>query len=120
MWGPFGQAVDEALWAFHKIYNPKEKAWTVSGMGAYGARSGAFSVLMPLKPPYKKATIMVGGGTLGSSPGSYVANDFTEFVTVQDGTSTSVEGPPLTTPRWYSSGVLLPDGNVVALSGAES
>jgi hypothetical protein len=119
MWGPFGQAVDEALWAFHKIYDPKEKTWTVSGMGSYGARSGSFSVLMPLKPPYKEATILVGGGTLGSSPGSYVANDFTEFVTVKDGASSSVEGPPLTTRRWYSSGVLLPDGNVVAVSGAD-
>jgi hypothetical protein len=119
MWGPFGQSVDEALWAFHKSYDPKEKVWTMGGMGPYGARSGAFSVLMPLTPPYKKADILVGGGTLGSSPGSYLANDLTEIITVEDGTSTSVQGPALNNPRWYSSGVLLPDGNVVALSGAD-
>ncbi|MGH2735707.1 MAG: galactose oxidase-like domain-containing protein [Actinomycetota bacterium] len=119
MWGPFGQAVDEALWAIHKSYDPKKKTWTPSGIGSYGARSGAFSVLLPLKPPYKTAEILVGGGTLGSSPGSYVANDLTEVITVKDGSSTSEAGPSLTTPRWYSSGVLLPDGNVVALSGAD-
>jgi hypothetical protein len=119
MWGPFGQAVDEALWAVHKAYDPKQNAWTPTGLGAYGARSGAFSVLLPLEPPYKSARILVGGGTLGSSPGSYVANDFTEIITVKDGSSASESGPSLTTPRWYSSGVLLPDGNVVALSGAD-
>jgi hypothetical protein len=119
MWGPFGQSVDEALWAIHKAYDPKKKSWTTYGMGPYGARSGAFSILMPLKPPYEKASILVGGGTLGSSPGSYIANDLTEMITVDKNGSSSRQGPPLTTPRWYSSGVLLPDGNVVALSGAD-
>jgi hypothetical protein len=119
MWGPFGQSVDEALWAFHKAFDPKEKTWTTYGMGPYGARSGAFSILLPLKPPYKKAKILVGGGTLGSSPGSYVANDLTEIITAEKGSSSGEEGPRLTTPRWYSSGVLLPDGDVVALSGAD-
>jgi hypothetical protein len=119
MWGPFGQAVDEALWAMHRIYDPKKKTWTTAGIGSYGARSGAFSILMPLKAPYKDAEILIAGGTLGSSPGSYVANNFTEIVTVKDGASTSVQGPALNNRRWYSSGVLLPDGNVVALSGAD-
>jgi hypothetical protein len=119
MWGPFGQAVDEALWAVQKAYDPKEKTWTTYGMGPYGARSGAFSILMPLKPPYKKAEILVGGGTLGSSPGSYIANSFTELITVDEESASSEPGPSLTTPRWYSSGVLLPDGEVVAVSGAD-
>lgn len=119
MWGPFGQAVDEALWAIHRTYDPAKSTWTTAGMGSYGARSGAFSILMPLKPPYKKAQVLIGGGTLGSSPGSYVANSFTEIVTVKKGTSTSEQGPDLNNRRWYSSGVLLPDGNVVALSGAD-
>ena len=119
MWGPFGQAVDEALWAFHRTFDPKKDTWTTAGMGSYGARSGAFSVLMPLKAPYKKAEVLIGGGTLGSSPGSYVANNLTEIVTVKNGSSSSVQGPPLNNRRWYSSGVLLPDGDVVALSGAD-
>ncbi|HEU4480347.1 MAG TPA: hypothetical protein VFS18_00555, partial [Actinomycetota bacterium] len=119
MWGPFGQAIDEALWGIQKAYDPKKKTWTTYGMGSYGARSGAFSTLMPLKPPYDKAQILVAGGTLGSSPGSYVATDLTETITVKGGSASSVQGPPLNNRRWYSSGVLLPDGNVVALSGAD-
>lgn len=118
MWGPFGQSVDEALWAIHKAYDPKKETWTTYGMGPYGARSGAFSILLPLKPPYKEARILVGGGTLGSSPGSYVANAFTEIITVDGETSSSEAGPELNNARWYSSGVLLPDGDVLALSGA--
>lgn len=119
MWGPFGQAVDEAMWAMHRTYNPKKRAWTTAGMGTYGARSGAFSILLPLKAPYKSAKVLIGGGTLGSSPGSYIANNFTEIVTVKKGASSSEEGPALNNRRWYSSGVLLPDGDVVALSGAD-
>ena len=119
MWGPFGQAVDEALWAVHRTYDPKKKTWTTAGMGSYGARSGAFSLLLPLRPPYKSARVLVGGGTLGSSPGSYVANNFTEIITVTNGSSTSEQGPELNNRRWYSSGVLLPSGDVVALSGAD-
>ena len=118
MWGPFGQAVDEALWAMHKAYDPKKKVWTTYGMGPYGARSGAFSVLLPLRPPYKQAQILVGGGTLGSSPGSYVANNFSEIITVGKDGSESAETAQMTTPRWYSSSVLLPSGEVIALSGA--
>lgn len=119
MWGPFGQAVDEALWALHKAYNPKKKSWATYGIGTYGARSGAFSVLLPLRPPYEKARILVGGGTLGSSPGSYVANNFSEIITVAKRSSSSRQTAPMTTPRWYSSGVLLPNGHVVAVSGAD-
>ena len=119
MWGPFGQAYDEALWTSHKIYDPEANAWTTSGMGAYGARSGALSVMLPLKPPYKKARFLIAGGTIGTSPGSYLANDLTEIVTVEDGLSTSVPKEPMNNPRWYSSGVLLPTGKVLAVSGAD-
>jgi hypothetical protein len=119
MWGPFGQAYDEALWMSHKIYDPRENTWVTSGSGSYGARSGAFSVMLPLKPPYKKARILVGGGTLGSSPGSYVATDLSEIITVKNGISTSVPTEPMNNPRWYSSGVLLPTGRVLAFSGAD-
>ena len=117
MWGPFGQAADEALWHIQKAYNPKENAWAPTGVGSFGARSGAFSVLLPLKPPYKEARVLVAGGTLGTSPGTYVAHNLTEIVTVKDGVSESVQGPSLNNPRWFSSGVLLPGGDVVALSG---
>ena len=119
MWGPFGQAADEALWHFYKGYNPKKNEWTTYGVGNYGARSGAFSVMLPLEPPYKVSDILVGGGTLLTSPGSYVANNFTEIIRVVGGQAVAMEGPELNNPRWFSSGVVLPDGNVVAVSGAD-
>ena len=118
MWGPFGQAADEALWHFYKGYDPRKNEWTTYGAGHFGARSGAFSVMLPLEPPYLKADIMVGGGTLLTSPGSYVANNFTEIVRVVGGQAVSMRGPDLNNPRWYSSGVVLPNGEVVAVSGA--
>ncbi|MFN2525045.1 MAG: hypothetical protein ABR505_02100, partial [Actinomycetota bacterium] len=118
MFNPAGQGYDEALWNVHRIYDPKENAWTMSGIGEFGARSGAFSVMMPLKAPYDEAKFLIGGGTLFTSPGGYLANNFTELVTVKDGTSSSERVADLNNARWYSSGVLLPDGNVVALSGA--
>lgn len=119
MWGPFGQGTDEALWNVHKAYDPKKNTWTTTGMGAFGARSGAFSVLMPLKPPYKKADILVAGGTLGTSPGSYLANNLSEIITVKGGSSSGRRVADMNHHRWYSSGVLLPDGNVIAVSGAD-
>ena len=118
MWGPFGQAADEALWHFYKGYDPRKKEWTTYGAGHFGARSGAFSVMLPLDPPYKVADILVGGGTLLTSPGSYVANNFTEIVRVVGGQAVSMRGPDLNNARWFSTGVALPDGNVVAVSGA--
>jgi hypothetical protein len=118
MWGPFGQAADEALWHFYKGYDPKKNEWTTYGMGHYGARSGAFSVMLPLEPPYLRADILVGGGTLATSPGSYVANNYTEIVRAVGGQAVSMQGPELNNARWYSSGVLLPDGDVIAVSGA--
>lgn len=118
MWGPFGQAADEALWHFYKGYNPKNNEWTTYGVGNFGARSGAFSAMLPLEPPYKSADILVGGGTLLTSPGSYIANNFTEIIHAEDGQATATRGPDLNNPRWFSTSVVLPDGNVVAVSGA--
>ncbi|MGH2754073.1 MAG: galactose oxidase-like domain-containing protein [Actinomycetota bacterium] len=118
MWGPFGQAVDEALWHFYKGYDPKRNEWTTYGAGHYGARSGAFSVMLPLEPPYLRADILIAGGTLATSPGSYVANNLTEIVRAVGGQAVSMHGPDLNNPRWFSSGVALPDGSVLAVSGA--
>ncbi len=120
MWGPFGQAYDEALWNSHMSYDPTKNEWVTTGSGIYGARSGALSVMLPLKPPYNTAKILVAGGTLGTSPGSYMANNLTEVLSIEeDGRSVSVAGPPLNNNRWYSSGVLLPTGRVLAVSGGD-
>ncbi len=69
MWGPFGQAVDEAAMAFQQYYDPGSKKWEVTGMGPLGPRSGAFVTPLPLEPPYDKMTLVAFGGTLGPAAG---------------------------------------------------
>ena len=119
MWSPAGQAVDEAQWNFQKWYDPASNSWADLGPAPLGARSGSFSAMLPLEFPYDRADIVIAGGTLGTSPGSYVANDITELLTVtNDGVERSM-GPSLNNRRWYSSGVVLPSGEVIALSGAD-
>ena len=120
MWSPAGQAVDEAQWNFQKWYDPASNSWENLGLAPFGARSGSFSAMLPLKAPYDEANILIAGGTLGTSPGSYVANDITEFLTVNDeGVASREQIASLNNRRWYSSGVVLPSGEVIALSGAD-
>ena len=62
-------------------------------MGTFGARSGAFSVMLPVKPGDTSAKLMIGGGTLGSSPGSEVGlpvSDATPVVTLNEGNTALV------------------------------
>ena len=56
------QSVDEALWNTLKSYDPATKSWTTLGTGAFGARSGALSVMLPLKAPYTSAQVVQAGG----------------------------------------------------------
>lgn len=119
MWSPAGQAVDEAQWNFQKAYDPETNSWEDLGVAPLGARSGSFSAMLPLKPPYNNTGIVIAGGTLGTSPGSYFANDITEILSVSDAGVERAMGPSLNNRRWYSSGVVLPSGEVIALSGAD-
>lgn len=119
-WGPFGEAADEATWAIQKFWDQKTKQWEDAGLAQFGVRSGAIDVLLPLKPPYKKASVLMAGGILGPSPGTYAtAVPLTEEVTVtKSGKVTSKRTGDLNNPRWFSQGVTLPDGKVLAVSGA--
>ncbi|HEV8572427.1 MAG TPA: galactose oxidase-like domain-containing protein [Actinomycetota bacterium] len=128
MWGPFGESYDQVLWNLQARYEPRRERWQLLGPATYGARNGAFSVLLPLRPPYTRARVLVGGGTLGTSPGSYVATDLTELITLDtqgtaragDDVVSRAPGPRLSHRRWFSSGVLLPDGTVGVFSGADT
>jgi galactose oxidase-like protein len=86
-----------------------------------GFRGSSFSIMLPLKPPYTKASFLSAGGVLGPTPGSYVPTSASEINTVDtangDAFSSASTGP-LSQPRWYSTGVLLPTGKVMAFSGA--
>ena len=96
-----------------------------------GFRGSTFSMMMPLKPDenglYNKAEFLTAGGVLSgvvaASPGLYVGTNLARIdsVTINgeemlyDSRSTG----SLTQGRWYGTGVLLPTGEVLVLSGAD-
>lgn len=127
MWGPAGESVDEYVWNFEAIYDPTTNTWQRGPLAAYGARGGAFSAPLPLTPDskgnYSSAKFVVGGGVLGTDPGAEFATPFTEVITASadsrgNWTSATTAVGDLNNRRWYSSAVTLPNGQVVALSGA--
>ncbi len=132
-YNPQGQSYDEALWNIAASYDPKAQEWSdlgIPGLGTAnpGFRGSSFSVMMPLKPnrdgKYTKARFLSAGGVLGTSPGAYIANTSSLLTTVKTSGDTVELGTskatgPLNHARWYGSGVLLPDGSVLALSGAD-
>lgn len=130
-WNPFGETPDEATWALQRLWDSKTHEWGVVGPSKYGVRGGAFSVLLRLEGTYRDARILIAGGTLGPSPGSYVATTLSEEVGIRDGMVFNPgerKGPldgllgdqtQLRNRRWYGSGVLLPTGEVIAFSGGD-
>jgi hypothetical protein len=86
--------------------------------------------MLPLEPDaggaYTDASFLTAGGVLGAvvaaSPGSYLATVLSRIDTVTTGGglqySSRLTGS-LAQPRWFTSAVLLPDGSVLALSGAD-
>ena len=129
-YNPQGQSYDEALWNLTSVYNPKTKAWTDLGVPNIGPvpnagfRGSGFSLLLPLsyKDGYTKASVLSGGGVIGVSPGSYIATDTTTLNTIDTANGdklTSADGGTFNNRRWYSTGVLLPNGQVLAVNGAD-
>lgn len=124
---PMGQDVDQLSWNNQSTYNPTTKTWTDIGVGRLGARSGAADVLMRLEPnasgEYDNAKVLMAGGTLGVSPGTHIATPLTEIVSLSDSDdngaweATTELGPMLNNPRWYSTAVNLPTGDVIVFSG---
>ncbi len=93
-----------------------------------GFRGSTFSVMMPLQQgedgEYSQAEFLTAGGVLNPpSPGSYLNTSDSRMTTVD----TAGDSEEMTTratgdlnrPRWYSSGTLLPTGEVLASSGAD-
>jgi hypothetical protein len=124
---PDGQSYDEALWNLAAVYTPRTQQWSDLGLPAFGPalkgfRGSGFSQQLTLRAPYTKAEFLSGGGVYGVTPGTYVATDTATLNTV-DVTSglgfSSVSVGNLTKSRWYSTGVTLPTGQVLAFSGAD-
>jgi hypothetical protein len=118
--GPMGQAVDEALWSLQQIFDPASRRWRVTGVNPLGVRGGAAEVMLPMSPPYDRATLLTFGGTLGPTPGSQLATPLAQLTTVDSAghVQNSMTGA-LHHPRWFSPAVSLPDGSVLALNGGD-
>ncbi|MDP3710975.1 MAG: hypothetical protein Q8R60_00645 [Mycobacteriales bacterium] len=129
---PSGQAYDEATWNMASSYDPKTKTWTDLGLPVFGYpelpaplgfRGSAFSQMLTLTASYDTARFLSAGGVYGVSPGTYVGTDTSTLNTVKIGPGgwrifTSEATEPLNDPRWYSTGVTLPTGEVIAFNGA--
>lgn len=125
---PFGQAYDELFWNMAAVYDTKAKSWSDLGIPGMpspfgGFRGSTFSAVLPLKAPYASASFLTGGGVLFPTPGSYVPLANTRINTVSgkagEETLTTVGAGDMGRARWYSTAVPLPDGTVLALSGAD-
>jgi hypothetical protein len=130
---PAGQAYDEALWNTAASYNPQTKTWTDLGLPKFGPalvgfRGSAFSQMLPLRAnkagEYDTVRTLSAGGVYGVSPGTYIGTDTSTLNTIRIGADgresfTSEATSALNNPRWYSTGVSLPTGEVIAFSGAD-
>jgi hypothetical protein len=121
MWGPHGQAPDEAFYGFQQFFDPETKTWERVSRPNLGARSGAFQVPLMMDPPYDQMTILSFGGTLGPTPGGGKAVPNAELTTVdKNGNIANNDTGDLDRARTHASGVLLPDGSVLAIGGADT
>lgn len=138
---PMGQSYNEALWNVAASYDPAGKSWTDLGVpgldnpattnGDYaepGFRGSTFDQALPYQPDaggnYSSATFITAGGVQLMSPGSYLPTDTTRLTTVTVGSDgkeamSSVPADKLGRRRWFSTGVTLPTGQVLAFSGAD-
>lgn len=134
VYNPQGQSYDEALWNIAASYDPDRQTWTdlgVPGLGTTsmpGFRGSSFSIMLPLRPneagDFDRAEFLSAGGIMGATPGSYIATDQSQItsVTVDDDGVTGFETREtgaFNNRRWFSTGVQLPDGSVMAFSGAD-
>jgi hypothetical protein len=74
-----------------------------------------------MEPPYDKINLTVFGGTLGPPPGSWIpATGITTVATIDanDNVTNKMVGE-LNHPRWFPSGVLLPDGKILTVGGGD-
>ena len=133
---PTGQAYDQPGWNVPAIYDPERRSWSaVKGASLANKlteyRGSTFSTMLTLEPDedgrYERARFLTGGGVVGlvagTSPGSYLPTRGSKITTIdtsggQDRYSVRRTGP-LSRPRWFGSGTLLPDGQVLVTSGGD-
>jgi hypothetical protein len=127
---PGGEGYDEAVWNLTSVLDLATKTWKTLGVPMLGPvpvgfRGSSFSVMLPLRPDehgrYSQARFLSAGGVLGTWPSSYIADDSSVINTVDTTNGdrmTSEATGRLNHRRWYSSGVVLPTGEVLTVNGA--
>lgn len=116
LWGPFGEHPGEALWSLQQVYEPGDASWRILGPSVLGARQHAASVMLPLDPARDHAPeILTFGGSLLRS---VAATNTAELADLASDPPTNTLVPAMENPRWHLNGMLLPDGNVLAVGGA--
>jgi hypothetical protein len=116
LWGPFGEEPTEATWNLAQAYDPTAQAWRDLGPSLFGVRTSPDNVMLPLDPAHGYAArILTFGGTLQRS---VAATSTAEIADLSTDPPTRTLAAPLHTPRWQSTGILLPDGEVLAVGGA--
>ena len=133
MWGPAGESINELNWNNMLLFDPSkmgtaaDQGWRNAGMFPLGSTSGAAEVLMPLDAStlhgLDTVHILVAGGALGVSPDTYLAQNMSQMITLTKSatgwnTSTAMTGN-LNNRRWFSSSVLLPNGQALVFNGAD-
>jgi hypothetical protein len=119
MFGPFGQAVDEALFGVQGYFDTRTNQWQSAGLTI--PRSSPTDVMLPMSAPYDTMRLLRAGGTFGPPPGTYIATPTTMITTLtKDGKVSNAPGPLMNDPRWFGQGTLLPTGQVLITSGARN
>lgn len=129
--GAMGQLVeDPASLLVDTVADPTTLANAEALIGA-GFRGSTFSIMLPLQPDangqYNRVELLTAGGVLGgvalTSPGGHVGTALSRIDTIDiDNYGMAYESRitgQLTQGRWYGTGVLLPTGEVLVLSGAD-
>lgn len=124
-----GQTLDNPTAVISQLLDAPIDARVLERLIGSGMRGSTFAMMMPLRPDanggYHSAKFLIAGGvptyvTVGS-PGGYlpISSSRIDTVTVNGDHATyeSRLTGPLNQPRWYGSGVLLPDGSVMVFNG---
>jgi hypothetical protein len=130
MWGPAGESINELNWNNMLLFDPSkigtasDQGWRTAGMFPLGSPSGAAEAMLPIDAAHPNVVhVLVAGGALGVSPDTYLAQSISQMITLTKSasgwdTSSAMTGS-LNNGRWFSSSVVLPNGQVVVFNGAD-
>ncbi|MHB8586598.1 MAG: galactose oxidase-like domain-containing protein [Thermoplasmatota archaeon] len=115
LWGPFGERPEEAIWSLQQALDTSTGTWTTLGPSVLGARQHGAVVPLMLNPSNGYAPqLLTFGGTLERS---VIATPTAEIADLSTNPPTNHLIAPMADPRWHVNGVLLPNGNVLAVGG---